>query len=93
MSFDGFVYVVSRNLFEIAFVFLFSFFLNTGMEESNEVRPLVPVTEEEPLGHIALEKERAAVERRPPRNGYKDVPLYWVPSIGDASIQAAWKLW
>ena len=45
------------------------------MEESNEVRPLVPVTEEEPLGHIALEKERAAVERRPPRNGYKDVPL------------------
>ena len=50
MSFDGFVYVVSQNLFEIAFVFLFSFFLNTGMEESNEVRPLVPVTEEEPNG-------------------------------------------
>ena len=45
------------------------------MEESNEVRPLVPVTEEEPPGHIALEKEQAAVERRPPRNGYKNVPL------------------
>ena len=54
---------------------MFCFFCNIGMEESNEVRPLVPVTEEEPPGHIALEKEQAAVERRPPRNGYKNVPL------------------
>ena len=45
------------------------------MEESNEVRPLVSVTEEEPPGHLALEKEQATAERRPPRNGYKDVPL------------------
>ena len=57
-----------KNLFE----------MNTGMEDSNEVRPLVPVTEEEPPGHVALEKEQATAERRPPRNGYKDVPLLGV---------------
>ena len=45
------------------------------MEESNEARPLVSVTEEEPPGHLALAKEQATAERRPPRNDYKDVTL------------------
>ena len=33
------------------------------------------VTEGELPGHMALEMERASLERRPPRRGYKDVPL------------------
>ena len=46
-----------------------------GLEESGEARERVEVTEGELPGHMALEMERASVERRPPRRGYKDVPL------------------
>ena len=46
-----------------------------GVEESGDHRMLLEVTESEPPGHIALEKEKASQEQRPPRHGYKDVPL------------------
>ena len=48
---------------------------SVGMEESGEPRKLVEVTEGELPGHMALEKEKAMQEQRPPRQGYKDVPL------------------
>ena len=55
--------------------FLARDFAPGGLEESGEQRVLLEVTQSEPQGHIALEKEKAAQEQRPPRHGYRDVPL------------------
>ena len=49
--------------------------LDGGMEENGEQRPRLEITEPEPPGHIAEEARKAAVERRPPKHGYKEVPL------------------
>ena len=46
-----------------------------GLEDSGERRPLLEVTEEEPPGHMVIEKEQALQEGRPARQGYRDVSL------------------
>ena len=46
-----------------------------GLEDSGERRLLLEVTEEEPPGHMVIEKEQALQEGRPARQGYRDVSL------------------
>ena len=39
------------------------------------IRDLVPCTENEQMGHLAKETQRAAAEHREPRNAYRSLPL------------------
>ena len=49
--------------------------LDGGLEIDGTQRQKLEPTPEEPLGHIAAEQDRAALENRPVRNAYRDVPL------------------
>ena len=46
-----------------------------GAGECGEMRQSLKVTEAEPPGHMVFEQEKATHEGRPPKNGYKNVPL------------------
>ena len=45
------------------------------MHDDAPRRPLIPVTEAEPNGHVRAEVNRAALEQRVTRNPYKELPL------------------
>ena len=45
------------------------------MHDDAPRRPLIPVTEPEPNGHIRAEADRAALEQRAARDPYRELPL------------------
>ena len=49
--------------------------LDGGLELDGTKRDTLQPTPDEPLGHIVLEENRAALENRPVRNTYREVPL------------------
>ena len=44
-------------------------------DDNKPLRPLIPVTEREPNGHLRLEEAKAVAEQRPMRHPYKELPL------------------